>query len=213
MSQQRNFGWVGRAAPAVPYVAVLIGMYLLSSGWAAMLLYHAGVLLVLFSLKEKTDSSALLRGWNMGAATLSIVCLGSGVVLFLLWPIIAADADGSVLTQKLADLGLSGFSWLGFTVYYALVNPWLEELYWRGVLGSKSKRPAASDFLFAGYHVLVLIKFVPWFWALFAAVTLVATAWIWRQIANRYGGLLVPTVAHLAADASIVIAAHIVAFV
>ncbi len=200
-------------APAVPYIAILVGLYAIGSGWAAMLLYHIGILLVWTRTKREKDLRSLVSGWNgRVAAAFSVVCLGSGVALYVLWPLITGDGDGSELAEKLESFGLTGVVWVAFMIYYTLVNPWLEELFWRGMLGSDSKGLVPSDALFAGYHILVLVRFVPWYWALIVAVTLVGTAWLWRQIGRRYSGLLVPVATHLLADGAVIIAAHLLTF-
>jgi hypothetical protein len=61
---------------------------------------------------------------------------------------------------------------------------------------------------FGGYHVLVLAYFIPWSWGLLVAALLVLVAWVWRTVATRLGGLLIPALTHLAADASVILSVH-----
>ena len=60
-----------------------------------------------------------------------------------------------------------------------------------------------NDFLFAGYHLLVLVLFLEWIWILPALGVLLAAGWFWRQLRRRQGGLLLPVVSHMAADGGI----------
>ncbi len=47
-------------------------------------------------------------------------------------------------------------SWPLFIAYFSLVNPFFEEYFWRGVLGSNSKKLYIGDAAYAGYHILIL---------------------------------------------------------
>jgi hypothetical protein len=196
-------------APAVPYLAVLFGLYVLRSGWAAMLLYHAGMLVVGFGLDGARRVPELGRGGRAAPGiALGLIGLGAGPVLWLAWPLMGG---GTGLAATLAALGLGGASFVGFASYYTIVNPILEEWYWRGVLGSPSRAPTVGDAAFAGYHIVVLVAFVSWPWALGAAVTLMGAAWLWRQMASRQRGLAIPIVTHCVADLSVIVAAEIIA--
>ena len=165
------------AAPAIPYAAVLVGLYALESAWAAVLIYHAGI---------------------------AAIWLAVGPSIWIAWPCVALEPG---MAAVLARFGLDGWSLVAFAVYSALANPALEELYWRGVLLDETRRPAPADALFAGYHVLVLALVVEWPFAVAAALVLAAAAWLWRVTAVRWGGLAVPCLSHLAADLAVIGAA------
>ena len=196
-------------APAVPYLAVLFGLYVLRSAWAAMLLYHAGMLVVGIGLDGARRAPELVRGGGAApGAILGLICLGAGPVLWLCWPMMRGAAG---LGAALADLGLARESFVAFAIGYALVNPILEEWYWRGVLGSPARAPTVGDAAFGGYHIVVLVAFVGWPWALGAAVILMGAGWLWRQISTRYGGLAIPVATHAVADLSVIVAAALIA--
>ena len=105
-------------------------------------------------------------------------------------------------------MGLDSGSFL-FFAWYSVVNPWLEELYWRGYQGSALRRPSVRDVLFGGYHVLVLVLLVEWPFAVLAGVALAFAAWLWRQVTRRFEGLLVPVATHTLADLGIVAAVYV----
>ncbi|MBW2260987.1 MAG: CPBP family intramembrane metalloprotease [Deltaproteobacteria bacterium] len=184
-------------------------MHLLHSGWAAILGYHAGMCLLLWAGGGWPGAVHLARGWawKEGAACTAL-CAAAGPVILVLWPL--AGAPVGPLGVRLASLGLQGASWWAFAAYYVLVNPFLEELYWRGWLAPASRHPAPVDALFAGYHAVVLVLFVDWPWVLFSFVCLLAPAWLWRRLSRRCGGLAVPAFSHLAADASVIAAAIVI---
>ncbi len=206
-----------RILPAlIPYAAVLIGMYALSSVWLTMGLYHLGVLAFMLLRPNGPGRCALLRGWRNGPGLLlGLACVLSGVSIYLAFPLAAAigagPADASAasgLAGALAGFGAGGAGfWLLF-VWYVALTPWIEELFWRGRLGSTRRGLDASDILFAGYHVLVLLKFLQWPWVVLAFASLAAAAWAWRWAMRATGGLAIPVATHAVADISTMIAVY-----
>jgi hypothetical protein len=64
-----------------------------------------------------------------------------------------------------------------------------------------------SDFLYAGFHALILIHKVPIVSIFFAVAALALAGWFWRQLAREEGGgLLAPALGHMAADFTILVA-------
>jgi len=193
------------AAPAIPYAAVAVGLFALESAWAAMLLYHAGIVAVWIAAGRKPRPRALLEGFRAPLAIpLAFAGLAVGPIVWLAWPSAALDPSIAAL---LARFGLAGWPLAAFAVYAAIVNAPLEELFWRGALRDDARRPAPVDALFAGYHVLVLALVVAWPVAAAAGIALFAAAWIWRVVSLRCGGLAVPYASHLAADLAVIGAA------
>ena len=184
----------------IPYLAMIVGLHLLGSAWVSFLIYHGLVLLVVWGDGELRRD--LVRGWQakVGMAAIGFGIAG-GVMMFMLAPY--AGIDAVLINPVLAKLGLAGAGWLLFVIYHTFVNPWFEEILWRGKLGRDSRRPVVEDALFAGYHVLVLVLFLDVVWIALAFVVLTIAGWIWRQLRRQYGGLLLPVLSHLAADGSI----------
>ena len=98
--------------------------------------------------------------------------------------------------------------WPVFITYFALVNPWVEEYFWRGYLGSPSRRLYPSDFLYAGFHVLILMGKMQIGAVLYSLIVLVLAGWFWRQLACADEGLLAPVLGHMAADFSILMTVY-----
>ncbi len=117
---------------------------------------------------------------------------------------------GQGFVPQLASVGLSGYSWLLFVFYHALVNPWLEEVFWRGFLGSRAMYPTTEDLLFAGYHIPIMALFLGWPWLIPAFSVLLISAWFWRWLARKCNGLVVPALSHLAGDASVMAALWVI---
>jgi membrane protease YdiL (CAAX protease family) len=188
--------------PLLPYAATLIGIHLLSNAWAAILFYHLGVLAVLLRARRWPVERSNRVG--LAAVATIVVCAAAGALLYYLWPV--AGKEGLGLGSALADLGLSDASWWAFTVYFVMVHPVLEEALWRGFLRA-ARRPLLKDLLFGGYHAVVLIVFLKWYFVVLACLAITAAAWQWRRQVDTTGGNTWAIVAHAAADLSVMIAA------
>lgn len=197
-------------SPVLLYGGLAAGLYGLRSGWAGILGYHLAICLALTLGRGWGGGRALLRGWGVAIGLgLAVAAATAGVLVALLWPVIRLEAV--TMGSGLASVGLVGAPWIAFMAYYAVVNPWLEELFWRGFYPSRVRPGLVADLLFAGYHVMVMVLFVKLPWALLTFAVLVAVAFVWRAVARRQGGLAVPVASHMAADVSIVAAAAFLA--
>jgi hypothetical protein len=191
-------------APIIPYITVGIGLLVLHNVWIAMLGYHAGMVIILLLSGSKFDFKLILKSTNK-RITLIAVGFGAagGILMYILWPLLAVPADIGIY---LKTVGLTTFSWPFFLAYFILINPWIEEYYWRGFLGSNLKRPVVNDMFFAGYHILVLMGKIEVLWLVICFVCLIAGAWFWRQSDRWSQGLLSSTTSHIAADCTIMFA-------
>jgi len=192
------------SAAVIPYIAVALGLYILENAWAAILLYHAGIVIVLARRRERL-AGVLLRGWNLGIAIVGAFgCALAGGLVFLLWDVI--HIEGLSLGTTLAQFGLGGASWIVFVLYFTFIHPPLEEAFWRDHMMRTARGPHFVDAAFAGYHILVLVLFVTPVWTAISFLLLAGVAWVWRLMALRYSGLAIPVFTHAAADASIMVA-------
>ena len=60
------------SAAVIPYAAVALGLYVLENAWAAILLYHGGIAIVLAGRRGELGG-ALFRGWDLRIATTGAV--------------------------------------------------------------------------------------------------------------------------------------------
>jgi membrane protease YdiL (CAAX protease family) len=186
-----------QTAALLPYVAVLLGCVVLSSAWAALLLYQLGMVGCLLVWSPRLRPGP---GWRRVPGLALARALAGGVPLLLLWIPLELDRTAGV---RLQALGLHGLSLVSCFIVLATLHPILEELFWRGVLGSRRSRLEAGDVLFGGYHALVLSRFLPVPWVLLATASIILTGWMWRRLAAASGGLLLPMASHVAADLGI----------
>ncbi len=191
----------------LPYLAVITGLYCLHSAWAAVLIYDVGMLAVLVT--RRFNWNRMFRGWKWRMATTLIIVgmLAGPAILVLQEWLFGSSGDAVVsLRSSLVALGLDTRSWLWLAIYFPVVNPFLEEAFWRGELISTGARVTVADVAFAGYHVLVLLQFTHIAAAVVAGILILGAAFVWRHCALRYHGLAVPFVSHLAANLAIILA-------
>lgn len=199
-----NFGML------VPYISVIIGLYLFHNAWMAMLIYQVLILLVMFFTKSFNQWKRLLKGWNTKTG-ISVILFGTaaGIALYFFEPLIGFKTN---LNLNLSMFGLFGLNWVLFVVYFVTLNSFFEESYWRGIFGSSEKRFLWTDLIFSGYHVLVLAFFVSWVWLILIFIAISVAARFWRKLGVKNNGLLLPTLSHITADASVMISILLLTF-
>jgi membrane protease YdiL (CAAX protease family) len=191
-------------APALAYLAVYLGLFVFHSAWGALLGFHAAIIGSLLIARPRIPISVLFKNTNKKRIALSVlVCGSSGVALFFLWNVFGIATN---LPAQVEALGLNSRTWIPFIVYFASVNPFIEEYFWRGYLGSRTENLHPADFVYSGFHALILIGRVHAASIGFAVMVLALAGWFWRQIAREDGGLLAPALGHMAADLTILLA-------
>jgi hypothetical protein len=191
-------------AALIPYLAVLLGMKLLHNAWITILIYHAGILLFLFLRRPSNLWKTVWGGMRTPLLIPSVItCALAAPVVYFLWPWFAASEG--ILSEWLAFYGLTGLSWILLIPYFSLVHPVLEEIYWRGIAPEQVSGFCWQDFMFAGYHILVLHELVFWPWLILIFGVLAGSSFFWRWAADKFGGYGLPVLTHAAADAGVVI--------
>ena len=194
-------------ASMLAYLAVGIGIFHFHSAWGALAGFHAAILLSLLIARPNIPVSILWKSTNLKWILLSILLCGSGGgVLYLTWDTFGFAPD---LSAQIKSLGLNSSTWIPFIAYFTLINPLVEEYFWRGYLGNRTKSVRISDFLYSGYHGLVLLGKVQTGSILFALSLLALVGWFWRQLFREDKGLLAPVLGHMAANFTILMAVYL----
>ncbi len=194
-------------APTLAYLAVGVGLFLFHSAWGALVGFHAAILMFLLIAKPNIPVKTLLTGTKIKWILLSVLlCGSSGVILYFQWDRFGFVSD---LPAQIESLGLNSSTWIPFIAYFALVNPFVEEYFWRGYLGSNTKSLHISDLLYSGFHAMILIGKVQTGSILFGLSMLVLAGWFWRQIRREGHGLLPAALGHMAADFTILMAVYL----
>jgi len=196
---------IKRISPAIPYIAVLIGMYGSGSAWAAIGGYHVGMLVAMVLGKCCREKDETRRHVSPLVWLSAIVFAAGGLVFYFIWPYVIPT--GQTLA-RLQAFGITREIWPYFAVYFCVVNSAIEEFFWRGYLRDDTRSLRANDLFFAGYHALVLLAFASPVWAVPVFAACAFAGWLWRRLRACTGGLALPVVTHLLADVSIVLAVH-----
>ena len=189
-----------------PYIAVWAGLFLFHSAWGAMLGFHAAIVFALFWLRPNLSPAVLFKPapWRSIAGNLILGSTG-GLGLYVLWDFLGMQPG---LSNTIQPLGLGGVSWFWFMAYFSLVNPIIEEYFWRGELGHETSSFYIGDLTYAGYHVFVFLGKTQLYTVILAVASLIFIGWFWRQVYRRDGSLLAPILGHMAADLSIMLAVY-----
>ena len=190
--------------PILVYLAVGIGLFWVQHAFLALLGFHVAIIVSLLFARSHTPIKILFRSRNIRWVLLSLfLCGSSGVFLYFFWSAFGITGDLSVHVRA---LGLTPTTWPLFITYFVLVNPLVEEYFWRGFLGSPTRNVHASDFLYSGFHGLILLGKMQTSAILYSLIVLVGAGWFWRQIGREDGGLLAPVLGHMAADFTLLMA-------
>ena len=192
--------------PLLPYLAVAIGLFWIQNAFWTLIGFHIAIVLSLLLARSSIPIKLLFKSKNIRWAVLNILlCGSSGISLYFLWSYFGVVDN---LSGQMEALGLTSSTWPVFITYFALVNPFVEEYFWRGYLGSLTRGLYASDFLYAGFHALVLTNKVQTGAILYSLTILVLAGWFWRQLAREDEGLLASVLGHMAADFTILMAVY-----
>ncbi len=178
----------------------MVGLLAFRSAWLAVLCYQILALLVVLVCRP---SVGVLKPKSSAITGVALLFVLTGVLLAVIAPFILETGQ---LSQRMGAVGLNGGNYIGFAVWFSLINPVLEELLWRGVLLRHGLRPCAMDAGFGGYHAVVIFSLLSWPWAVAAFAGCSIAGWLWRVMCLKSEGLVLPMLAHFLADASIMAA-------
>jgi membrane protease YdiL (CAAX protease family) len=169
--------------PILPYLAVGIGLFWFHNGWITLLGFHLGIFVSLLLAKPDMPVQILFKSNKFRWICLStFLCGSSGFSLYFLRACFGITSD---LPAQLESFGLTKSILPLFIAYFVCINPLLEEYFWRGYLGSQTKRLFASDFAYAGFHGLILIGKMQTSAVIYSLIALVLAGWFWRQLAHE----------------------------
>ena len=193
--------------PILPYLAVAIGLFWAQNAFFTLLGFHVAILLSLLLVRSSIPIKILFKSNDFRWVVLSILlCGSSGDSIYFFWSYFGIASD---LPADIESYGLTRSTWPLFIAYFVLVNPWIEEYFWRGYLGSSTRGLYPSDFLYAGFHALILMNKMPIGAIIYSLVVLILAGWFWQQLVRIDGGFLAPVLGHMAGDFTILLAVYL----
>ncbi len=174
-----------------------VGILLLKSGWAALLIYHGLIVLALSVNQERISLSMLFKGFSI-CLFLFMLAIAVGLYFVLSGYAVSKGFVGEKVSALAGSCGPL------FVVYLLIINPPLEELFWRELFATKTKYFSPGDILFGCFHFPILLLFLTPMKLPIGFLMIATGGWGWRQMRNRYGGLLLPWIGHLFADLMLV---------
>lgn len=182
------------------------GLNFFHSAWAAILLYH-GVLVGSLMLRRESGVRSVVRGYSTVYSFVLILGV-AGLGWAFLEFIHRLDPAGTYTLRQLARSGLSVSSLPLLTLYIVLINPVLEELYWRG------NYAAACGGIYDGLFALLHLPAFCFFGKFTPVQLLIPLAMVFlggcllRLVAGRLGGLASVVIGHAAADLAVLAAIY-----
>lgn len=140
----------------LPWPAVAVGLFFFRSALLAFLFYA---------------TTCLLGTWRLGGFSVALrpqlsphihltVALASNALLVGLYLLLGRWVlPAPLLLERLGGVGITTASFLWLFPYFLLVNPLVEELFWRS--GLRAHGPLYTAFLFGAWHSLPIFLIAP----------------------------------------------------
>ncbi len=201
-----------------PTIMIFLGLQLFSSVPITFLLFYGWLLLVpLLNVLISKGLQARDAFRHFGLVVLrknALIGISSGILFFLL--ILVAGSffhpylfDRSGLLQLLERWNFSGRFVMWLVLILMLINPILEEVYWRGYIHHKleKQRPGTvillTAFFYSLYHFLSVIPLFAWPFNVMMVIPVFLAGLIWGSIRHRYSSVLGSIISHVLADTGI----------
>lgn len=211
----------------LPYLAVIIGLYIFHHAYIALLLYHSLIWGYMYTQKrynifeQDTQTKEVKKSlWTKYIVFVLITaCSGPLVYTYIrfLQPYLqkAIKIPPLQLFDYLAYYQVFSFSIPLFIVYFGIVHPLIEQKHWRALfyhinLNHDKKMGIILHLLFALYHIVVLYTLMPFpilllvFWLLFFVSI------IWNYFMKHNISFTYLLVSHIITDTSMVIGVAII---
>jgi membrane protease YdiL (CAAX protease family) len=199
-----------------PTVMILIGLTILGSVPLTFVLFYGWLLLVpMISNKGLHRSGIIMVNTNKRKSI--IIGLVSGVafgvlILGAVRLLIEFIFDLTHLQQLLVEWGFTGKGLIGLILILIVVNPVLEELYWREFMFKRlhvnlgtALSIIISSVGYSLYHFLSLIPMFNWPLNVISVLPVFLVGIIWGFFRARLKSILAPILSHILADAGIML--------
>lgn len=187
-----------------PYIAVIGFVFMLRNLLLAVGFYHVVLLICILAIRRTGSCKRCFKPFHWPFGLIGLGGIVPGLVILYAWPL--ARLEHVNLADLMATLNINKPLFIAFSIYACLVNPLLEEGFWRGCFDTRSIRPNAVDLLFAGYHALAVSVILKPLFVVLILLAMTFAGWLFRMLYRGSGSLLPALFLHLAADIAILYA-------
>lgn len=195
-----------------PTMMIFVGLQVLESVYITFLLFYSWLLM--FSLLSHSFSKK--KTWWSFNKSIIFVGVLSGILFLiiifggLMW-LHSYFFDIASLQALLEQWGFSGAGIIGLIIVLLVINPILEEVYWRGYLYEKLKlrgNPTLAILLtscfYTSYHFLSIIPMFKWPLNIAAVIPVFIAGIFWGYIRGKTGSIIGPIISHVLGDLAII---------
>ncbi len=189
----------------MPTAIVTFGLLCVKSGWFALLGYHAWILIALICrLLRKSPQASKTIGRASRVLLLTILLCVFPLVVGVALSIFVSILPTAGLIASMESIGIGKSAILPYALYLCVANGLLEETYWR-ILGPNIDKNITwlNDFLYALFHLPVLLCFFPPIAVPISIVGLLGAGAIWRITNRVFGSFWVSAISHLLCNLAI----------
>lgn len=192
------------ALSLLPQLVIIIGIFIFSNAWIALCIegFLLGSLITVMISRGFTPHIGRVPWITI---PFLLIHLASGPILMLLW-----RQDPEAIMAGIHNLHVSDSQWLLLIILHCTAVPIVEEIYWRGILYSSSKKLMPADIFFALYHAGILAVLLPPFLIPVSLVSLAGAAYIWRRLVIIGNGMISAIILHAAADISLLLSTYLI---
>jgi membrane protease YdiL (CAAX protease family) len=190
----------------LPCVAMWLGLYQLKSALWAYALYHCLCLVPAIVLNRSLWLSTFKKPSIRDCALLLIAAIAFSALALLAYEIFGPKVlSNEHVPLLLKEQGISRNLYIFFALYSTIVNPLLEELYWRGIVFNALDKPnirpkyfaiTCSSLLYALFHYLIFRLVLYPGWAELGTLLLAGYGAILALIYRKTGSIITTAMAH-----------------
>lgn len=193
-----------------PTLMIFIGLQVLGNVVITFLLFYGWLIAV-----PLIDGSFPKERWKITNQAIALG-LGSGILFFIFifgglkWLHIYL-LDIEALRILLLEWGFSGPGEIGLVFVLLILNPVLEELYWRGYMYEKLRSNGTAGYailmsasFYTLYHIISVLHLFEIGYSFVAVIPVFAAGLFWGMIREKTGSISAAIISHLLSDLGII---------
>lgn len=190
----------------LPCPAIWYGMNVMRDAASTLALYHGLVLLppIIWAFPAWRAGLKVPNIKHIGVLIVmsALFCSATLLVYHLMSPLLLSDEKTAIL---LTEQGYTKESFLPLSIYFVVINPVLEELFWRGTVINKMESVSKkfkhfaifwSSFWYGAFHYPILVMVLYPGWSELGAVMLMIYGALMALYYRKTQSIVLPAIAH-----------------